>query len=73
MKTGEDLKRRGLIVADKGWVLLRDGRRFEDRVYATEEAARQTARCFFGVVIAPAKRVWSFPRKRADWIIGEPI
>lgn len=71
MKTGEDLKRDGLIAVDEGWVILRDGRRLEDWIYPTEEAARKTARCFSGTVIAPAKRVWSFPRRRADWIIGE--
>lgn len=70
MKTAAERVAAGLITVDEGWVILRDDRRLEDKLYSTRQAAETTAQFFVGSTVAPAKRVWSFPHKRSDWIIG---
>jgi hypothetical protein len=71
MMTGAELKAAGMISVEHGWIILRNGQRFEDQLYPTEQAARASARCFPGSGIAKSRRVRTIYRKRPDWIIGE--
>jgi hypothetical protein len=69
--TGAELKAAGMVSVERGWIILCNGRRVEDRLYPTERAARASARCFPNAAIAPAKRVWTIHRRKPDWTIGE--
>jgi hypothetical protein len=71
MMTAAEQIAAGMMRVDCGWIILRNGTRFEDQLYPTEQAAKTTARCFPGSTTAPAKRVWTIQRRKPDWIIGE--
>lgn len=71
--TTYELKAAGMVSIEHGWIILSKGRRIEDRLYPTEQAAAATsARCFPGSTTAPAKRIRTAYRKRAEWIVGAP-